>query len=42
MGEKIGYFDRVTTFDDLEKEIIRDNKQDEVGALIEKIGVNNI
>lgn len=42
MGEKIGYFDRVITFDDLEKEIIRDNKQDEVGALIGKIGINNI
>lgn len=42
MGEKIGYFDKVITFDDLEKEIIRDNKQDEVGALIGKIGINNI
>lgn len=42
MAEKIGYFDRVITFDDLEKEIIRDGKQDEVGALTGKIGINNI
>ena len=41
MVEKIGYFDRVITFDDLEKEIIKDNKQDEVGSLTEKIGINN-
>lgn len=41
MAEKIGYFDKVITFDDLEKEIIRENKQDEVGALTGKIGINN-
>ncbi|WP_300978490.1 hypothetical protein [Flavobacterium sp.] len=41
MTEKIGYFDRIITFDDLEKEIIRDHKQDEVGALSGKIGINN-
>ncbi len=41
MAEKIGYFDRVITFDDLEKEIIKDNKQDEVGTLTGKIGINN-
>lgn len=41
MAEKIGYFDRVITFDDLEKEIIKDNKQDEVGPLTGKIGINN-
>lgn len=42
MVEKIGYFDRVITFDDLEKEIIVANKQDEVGALTGKIGINNV
>lgn len=41
MVEKIGYFDKVITFDELEKEIIRDNKQDEVGTLTGKIGINN-
>ena len=41
MAEKLNYFDRVITFDELEKEIIRDNKQDEVGALTGKIGINN-
>ncbi|WP_027376546.1 hypothetical protein [Kaistella palustris] len=41
MAEKIGYFDQVITFDDLEKDIIRDNKQDEVGPLTGKIGINN-
>lgn len=41
MAEKINYFERVITFDDLEKEIIRDNKQDEVGPLSGKIGINN-
>lgn len=42
MVEKIAYFDRVITFDELEKEIIRDNKQEEIGSTIGKIGVNNI
>jgi len=41
MAEKIGYFDEVITFDDLEKDIIKDNKQDEVGTLTGKIGINN-
>lgn len=41
MAEKLNYFDRVITFDDLEKEIIKDNKQDEVGLLTGKIGLNN-
>lgn len=41
MAEKLNYFGRVITFDDLEKEIIKDNKQDEVGALTGKIGINN-
>jgi len=41
MAEKLSYFGRVITFDDLEKEIIKDNKQDEVGALTGKIGINN-
>jgi len=41
MAEKLNYFERVITFDDLEKEIIKDNKQDEVGPLTGKIGVNN-
>ena len=41
MAEKIGYFDKVITFDDLEKDIIKDNKQDEVGTLNGKIGINN-
>lgn len=42
MAEKIGYFGRVITFDELEKEIIKDNKQDEVGAITGKIGINNV
>jgi hypothetical protein len=41
MAEKLNYFGRVITFDDLEKEIIKDNKQDEVGPLTGKIGINN-
>ena len=41
MVEEIGYFDKVITFDDLEKDIIKDNKQDEVGTLNGKIGINN-
>lgn len=41
MIEKIGYFDKVITFDELEKEIIKDNKQDEVESLNGKIGINN-
>lgn len=41
MAEKLNYFGKVITFDDLEKEIIKDNKQDEVGALTGKIGINN-
>lgn len=40
MAEKIGYFDQVITFDELEKEIIKANMQDEVGSLIGKIGIN--
>ncbi len=42
MAEKIGYFDKVITFEDLEKDIIKDGKQDEVGALTGKIGINNV
>jgi len=42
MAEKVGYFDRVITFEDLEIEIIRDNKQDEIGELSCKIGINKI
>ena len=41
MAEKIKYFDRVITFEDLEKEIIQNGRQDEVGALSGKIGINN-
>ncbi|WP_426430939.1 hypothetical protein ACPX19_00920 [Winogradskyella sp. HB-48] len=41
MAEKINYFDRIITFEDLEKEIIQNGKQDEVGALTGKIGINN-
>lgn len=41
MAEKLNYFDKVITFDDLEKEIIKENKQDEVGSLTGKIGLNN-
>ncbi|WP_430400302.1 hypothetical protein [Flavobacterium sp.] len=41
MAEKINFFERVITFDDLEKEIIRANKQDEVGSLSGNIGINN-
>jgi hypothetical protein len=41
MAEKIHFFGRVITFDDLEKEIITNNKQDEVGPLTGKIGINN-
>jgi hypothetical protein len=41
MAEKLNYFGRVITFDELEKEIIKDNKQDEVGPLNGKIGINN-
>ena len=40
MAENIGYFDNVITFDELEKEIIKANMQDEVGSLIGKIGIN--
>ncbi|WP_033399036.1 hypothetical protein [Riemerella columbina] len=42
MAENIGYFDKVITFEELEKDIIRDNKQDEVGNTSGKIGINNI
>lgn len=41
MAEKLNYFEKVITFDDLEKEILKDNKQDEVGPLVGKIGINN-
>lgn len=41
MVEKIGYFDQVITFSDLETEIIKNNMQDEVGTMIGKIGINN-
>jgi hypothetical protein len=41
MAGKLIYFDRIITFDDLEKEIIKNNKQDEVGILSGKIGINN-
>lgn len=42
MAEKIGYFDKVITFEDLEKDIIKDGKQDEVGVITGKIGINNV
>ena len=41
MVEKISYFDTVITVDDLEKEIIRNGKQDEVGSLSGRIGLSN-
>lgn len=41
MAEKIGYFDKVITFEELEKDIIIDGKQDEVGLMTGKIGINN-
>ncbi|EKB56907.1 hypothetical protein [Bergeyella zoohelcum] len=42
MAEKIGYFDRVITFEELESEIIKDGKQDDIGSMSGKIGINNI
>ncbi|MGS2717835.1 hypothetical protein ACVBE9_06665 [Eionea flava] len=36
----IGYFDKVMTFDDLEKEIIVNNLQDKVPSVRNKIGIN--
>lgn len=41
MAGKLNYFERIITLDDLEKEIIKNNKQDEVGVLSGKIGINN-
>lgn len=41
MSEKIGYFNRVIKFEDFELEIIKDNKQEEVGSLSGKIGLSN-
>lgn len=42
MVKNINYFNNVITISDLEKEIIKDNKQDEVGNIQGKIGLNNI
>jgi len=41
MVQNIRYFGRVINFDELEKEIIQNNKQDEVGSIIGNIGLNN-
>ncbi len=41
MAENINYFDKVIKFEDFELEIIRDEKQEEVGSLSGKIGLSN-
>lgn len=41
-AEKINYFDRVLTLEDLEKEIIKDNKQDEIGIITYDSDMNKI
>jgi hypothetical protein len=41
MCKNIGYFDRVITFEEFELEIIKDQKQEEVGALSGRIGKSN-
>lgn len=38
---KIGYFDKVITFDELEKEIIKNELQEKVPDVRNKIGINN-
>lgn len=42
MMNNINYFEKVMTFDDLEKEIIKENKQDEIGEIRGRIGLNNV
>ncbi|MDO4225422.1 MAG: hypothetical protein Q4C75_05970 [Bergeyella zoohelcum] len=42
MVKNIGYFDEVITFDELEKEIIKNNKTEEVGDMKGKVGLHNI
>ena len=41
MVENIGYFERIITVDELEKEIIKNNMQDQVGVLSGRIGMNS-
>lgn len=41
MIKNINYFEQIMTFDDLEKEIIKNNKQDEVGNFEGRIGLHN-
>lgn len=40
--EKINYFDKVLTLEELEKEIIKDNKQDETGIITYDSNMNKI
>jgi hypothetical protein len=41
MAKNLNYFEQVMTFDELEKEIIRNGKQDDVGSLSGRIGLSN-
>ena len=41
MAQQLNYFDRVITLEELEMEIIKEGKQDEIGALSGKIAINN-
>ena len=42
MVGKIGFFGEVITFEDLEKSIIKDNKQEEIGPISGRIGLSNV
>lgn len=42
MVKNIKYFDQVITFTDLEKDIVKNNKQEEIGSIEGRVGLSNI